>query len=175
MSFSWLDIYKTLRMKAGEWGCATNDYRVMRTESDSNNGGMNRQTDWQSDETFPPLKQSFLNFHFNHWHTPRRHQAQSFSGRSQAPCLPTAVSIRCYSLSHLRGGAPDLHAAQSSICTSCRQPPTDCEGITWSVSATCIISLRACMLGPTVVTETERLTPLDYKHLPNVSCSCVHA
>lgn len=62
MSVCWLDVYKTRRETKRR--CAANDYWLMWTESDSNNSSMNRQTGWQSDETFPPPEAVLPEFPF---------------------------------------------------------------------------------------------------------------
>ncbi len=134
--FWWKNLWKilcspqTLELACGfrswtywKWLCAMNDYGLMRRESDSNKAPQDNQTDWLAGGArhFLSLKRYFLHFHFNHQQPPGRHQAHSLGGRSQAPSLPTAVSIArcsltplsCYSLSHLWGTMQSLHAAQS--------------------------------------------------------------
>lgn len=61
MSVCWLDIYKT-HQEDVKRRRAANDYWLMWAKSDSNN--MNRQTDWQSDETFPPPEALLPEFPF---------------------------------------------------------------------------------------------------------------
>lgn len=85
-----------------------NDYGLMWTESDTNKAPQDEQTDWLAGRArhFLPLKHYFLNFHFNHWQPHGMHPAWSMGGRSQAPSLPTVVSIEQPSLMPRCCGSP---------------------------------------------------------------------
>lgn len=85
----WWDISKS--HQETKRSCPANDYWLMWTESDSNN--VNRQTDWQSDEIFPPAEALLPEFPFQSLARSSEAPGPELSGRSQALRLPTAVSI----------------------------------------------------------------------------------